>query len=80
MRAPRGLHYVTYGFLAAYVAVLLLAPDLLPPVVRDVVLGNIAFVGAICLLVERAASHPAERVWTLVLAVGATAYLVGNLA
>ena len=80
MRAPRGLQYVTFGFLAAYFAVLLLAPDLLSPVARDVVLGNIAFVGAICLLVERAASHPADRVWTLVLAVGATAYLVGNLA
>jgi diguanylate cyclase (GGDEF)-like protein len=74
------LLFATYAAVGVYVAVLLLVPDLFAPWFRDAVLGNLAFVAAVALLVRRAAAEPATRSWTLPLATGTTAYLVGNVA
>ncbi len=79
MKAPRGLHAVTYALLAAYVCVLLLGADTVPAWARDVVLGNLVFGCAALLLVRRAAAHPEQRGWTFPLAVGVCLYLFGNV-
>jgi diguanylate cyclase (GGDEF)-like protein len=65
--------------LALYAAVALLDPPGVPGWARDVLLGNLPFLAATCLLVRRAAARPEDRVWTLPLAVGTTSYLVGNV-
>ena len=80
MRGPRGLQVATYAAVGVYVGVLALAPDLFVPWFRDTVLGNLAFLGAVALLVHRAAATPSTRFWTLPLATGTTVYLVGNVA
>ena len=80
MKGPRGLHLATYVALALYVGAVVVVPDLLPAWTRDVLLGNLPFLGAAALLVRRAASHPEQRSWTLPLALALTVYLLGNLA
>ena len=60
MRAPRGLHVVTSGSWLPTSPSCCSHRTCCPPVARDVVLGNIAFVGAICLLV-RAGRVPPGR-------------------
>ncbi|MEO5711710.1 MAG: bifunctional diguanylate cyclase/phosphodiesterase [Nocardioidaceae bacterium] len=80
MRRPRGLRLATYVALTVYACVVVAAPHLLPSWARDVLVGNLPFVGAAALLVRRAASEPEQRSWTLPLALATTVYLLGNIA
>ncbi len=80
MRGTRRLNLATYAALAVYACLVVAAPHLLPAWARDVVVGNLPFVGAAALLVRRAASHPEQRSWTLPLALATTVYLFGNVA
>ena len=79
MRAPRGLHAVTYALLGAYLGVLLLDGHTVPAWARDLVLGNLVFGCAALMLIRRAAAHPEDRGWTFPLAVGVCLYLFGNV-
>ena len=80
VRRPRGLRLATYVALTVYACVVVAAPHLLPSWARDVLVGNLPFVGAAALLVRRAASEPEQRSWTLPLALATTVYLLGNIA
>ena len=65
MSGPRGMRAAALVVLAVYAAVALLHPPGVPAWTRDVVLGNLPFVAATCLLVRRAAARPEDRIWTL---------------
>src|SRR4051794_25521714 len=79
MRAPGRLVVATGGVLAAYVVALTVPALDVPALLRDDVLGNLALLLPIGILVRRATERPADRSWTLVLALGVCLYLFGNV-
>jgi diguanylate cyclase (GGDEF)-like protein len=64
--------------LAMYCTTLLLDPTVMPDCLRLWLPGNLAVAIAIVILVTRARTHPAERSWVVLLALGVGAFVAGG--
>jgi diguanylate cyclase len=78
-RGPRGLGLAACAALALQVTALVVVPGVLPAWSRDAVLGLLPCLAVAALLWRRTAAAPAQRAWTLPLALGATSYLLGDV-
>jgi diguanylate cyclase len=80
VKASRWLQVAMWAVLAAYVVLLLSSPGGLPPWVRDVVVGNLAYALPTALLFRVAHDRPETVPWTVPLALGSSFLLCGHLS
>jgi diguanylate cyclase (GGDEF)-like protein len=78
MRTTRLLRAALGLTLTVYVIMLLLAPSLVTDWLRAWLPGNLALAVAIVILIRRARTHPAERSWAVLLALGIGAFAAGG--
>ena len=76
--APDGVRTVTYAAALLYALVLVFRPPFVPGDVPGAVLGNLAFLGAVVMLLRKAADDPPSRAWSLPLATGVLLHLIGS--
>ena len=65
------------GLLTVYLSVLVFAPASVPDLLRDAVLGNLAYLAPLVVLWRRGRAHPEERSWTVPLVVGIACWTAG---
>jgi diguanylate cyclase (GGDEF)-like protein len=80
VNASRWLQLAMWAVLAAYVVLLLSPPDGMPPWVRDVAVGNLAYALPMALMFRVARDRPETVPWAVPLAVGSSFLLCGHLS
>jgi diguanylate cyclase (GGDEF)-like protein len=75
----RWLGRLQWSSLAVFAALLLLPVQLVPPGVRDVVIGNVGYLLVLVIVVARGWLVRPDRAWTWTLAAGLFFYMTGNL-